>query len=91
MNDYNPFHRSDVGIVPGLLLTTYLSRGNEADLKIVSLDINFIKPIYVDEEFEVYISLIKSKLNFYFVEYEFIVRDEVRQKAKAKLVGNMQW
>ena len=91
MQDHNPIHKEGVGIVPGLLLTTYLSRGNEADLKIINLSIDFVKPIYVGEEFEVTIERVKSKLNLHLVKYAFIVDGDIRQEATAKLLGVMDW
>jgi len=91
MQDHNPIHKAEIGVVPGLLLTTYLSRGNQAKLKIINLSIDFMKPIFVNEKFDVTIRQVKSKMNLHCVKYSFSVEGDVRQEATAKLLGEMDW
>lgn len=86
VQDTNRIHRSDVGIVPGLMVTSIITKNPEPGIMLGDLKVRYLNPLYVNQEFELVIASKKEKLGKIFVEYEIKTDNCVIQKIHSTLV-----
>lgn len=86
VHDTNSIHKSDIGIVPGLMVTSAITKNPEPGIMLGDLKVRYLNPLYVNQEFELVISSKKEKLGKIFVEYEIKTEDITIQKIQSTLV-----
>lgn len=86
VGDTNPIHKEDIGIVPGLLVTSVITKDPSPDIMIGELSVRYLNPLYVNEEFELVTTKIKSKMGSHFIDYEIKTKDCIIQRIHCVLV-----
>lgn len=86
VGDTNPIHKSNIGIVPGLMVTSIITKDPDPDIMLAELKVKYSQPLYVGEEVELVITSLKEKMGSRFIDYEIRTEDRVIQKLHCILV-----
>ncbi len=88
MVDVSPIHKEGRGVVPGMLVTGLVAKGNTTDYVLRGISTKYFKPIFVNDEIEVHKEKVNSKSNSMIEEYTIFVNGELCQRTRITLALN---
>lgn len=87
MVDVSPIH-AEGGLVPGMLVTGLIAKGNTTHHVLRSISTKYFKPIFAEDEIEVHREEVNSKANSSIQEYNIFVNGELCQRTRITLALN---